>query len=231
MPLSWLLLERLKWSLVPQIQPLRALLFVALAVQLLAAVAGFRAQNRVEAFGWFALAFLFPLVPVLTEPWTWRGPLVAAGLAVGCALWDRARMPLALAAFFAVPILGGIINYPRLHTPELAQLSDWARGTTPRDAVFLFPEAGRGLQPGIFRAEALRAVYVDWKAGGQMNYLRDFGEDWWFRWQQTMAPKFNPLALPRFGALGIQYVVLQAKNRLPRPAAFENAEYMVYRVN
>jgi hypothetical protein len=231
MPLSWLLLERMKWSLAPQIQPLRTLLFVALAVQFLSAVAAFRARHRAEAFGWFAAAFLLPLIPVLTDPWSRRGALVAAALASGCALWDRARLPVAVAAFFAVPIIGGVVHYPHLHTPELAQLSDWARLSTAKDAVFLFPDAGRGLQPGIFRAEALRAVYVDWKAGGQVNYLRDFGEDWWFRWQQTMAPKFSPMALPRFGALGVQYVVLQPKNRMPRPAVFENAAYVVYRIN
>jgi hypothetical protein len=37
MPLSWLLLEQWKWTLVPQVQPLRALLFVALAMQFLTA--------------------------------------------------------------------------------------------------------------------------------------------------------------------------------------------------
>jgi hypothetical protein len=230
MPASWLLLEKWKWSLMPQLQPLRTLLFVALAVQFLCAIAAFHARRREEAFAWFALAFLVPLVPVLTEPWTWRGAAVAGPLALCCAAWDRARLPVAVAAFFAIPILGGVANYPKLHTPELAQLSGWARTSTPKDAVFLFPDAGRGLQPGIFRAEALRAVYVDWKSGGQVNYFHDFGEDWWFRWQQTMAPRFNAAALPRFGALGIQYVVLQPRNRLPRPAVFDNGAYVVYRL-
>ena len=55
-------------------------------------------------------------------------------------------------------------------TPELAQLSAWARASTPPDAVFLFPDVAHGLDPGIFRAEALRAVYVDWKSGGQANF-------------------------------------------------------------
>jgi hypothetical protein len=230
MPASWLLLERMKWALVPQVQPTRTLLFVALAVQFLAAVAAFRAPHRVEAVAWFAAAFLLPLVPVWTEPWTTRAALMAAALALCAAAWDRARLPVAIAAFFAVPILGGVVNYPRLHTPELGQLSAWARTSTPKDAVFLFPDAGRGLQPGIFRAEALRAVYVDWKAGGQVNYLHDFAEDWWFRWQQTMVPRFTPAALPKLAGLGIQYVVLQPKNRLPSLPAFDNGTYVVYRV-
>src|SRR5262249_31784867 len=88
-------------------------------------------------------------------------------------------------ALAVIPSLSQISNIPNLHTPELAQLSSWAKSITPGDSVFLFADAGRSLDPGIFRAGSLRAVYVDWKSGGQANYLRDFGERWWFRWQQT----------------------------------------------
>jgi hypothetical protein len=132
------------------------------------------------------------------------------------------------AAFFAIPVLGGVVNYPHLHSPELAQFSEWARGSTPKDSIFLFPDAGRALYPGIFRSEALRAVYVDWKGGGQVNYLKGFGDQWWFRWQETMARGFTPAALPKYEALGVAYVVLLPENRLPRQAAFENARFAVY---
>ena len=175
------------------------------------------------------LFYLLPLDPVVTEPvpW-WRVALVlllaaATALAVGHS--PRFSPGVALAAFFAIPMLGGVVNYPRLHTPELAQLSAWASTSTPKDAVFLFPDAGHALDPGIFRSEALRAVYVDWKGGGQVNYLRDFGEQWWFRWQQTLANGFHPADLPKYDALGIGYVVLRASHRLPRTAVFENATY------
>ena len=133
------------------------------------------------------------------------------------------------AAFWAIPPVGGVVNYPRLHTPELAELSGWARANTGRDAVFLFADVSKGLAPGIFRSEALRAVYVDWKGGGQVNYLKDLGEQWWFRWQQTMLPKFTPAAIAKYDGLGIQYIVVQPKSRLPRQAEFENAAYVVYR--
>jgi hypothetical protein len=237
MPASWLLLERMKWSLVPQIQPLRALLFVAIAVQLLAAVAALRARSRLEAFAWFAVAFLVPVVPVIGDPWPLRAVAVALALAaVTQAHGLRAHaghgpaLLAASAAFFLLPVAGGVSNYPKLHTPELAELSAWARTSTPRDSVFLFPDAGRGLQPGIFRAEALRAVYVDWKSGGQVNYLSDFAREWWFRWQQTLARPFRPEDLPRYSGLGIQYVVIQPKNRLAAAPAFANSAYLVYRV-
>jgi len=227
-PVSWLLLEQMKWALMPQIQPLRALLFVALAMQFLAAIAAFKASRWYESFGWFALAYLLVVQPVVTDPWKWKPVLVVVGLAALSCVGRVRGLPV-LAAFFAIPIVGGVVNYPKLHTPELAQLSTWAHGSTPVDAVFLFPDAGRGLAPGIFRSEAQRAVYVDWKGGGQVNYLREFGEEWWFRWQQTMAPKFTPAALPKYDGLGIQYVVLQPKNRMTQPAEFENAAYLVYR--
>ena len=100
----------------------------------------------------------------------------------------------------------------------------WARGSTPVDAVFLFPDAARGLAPGIFRSEALRAVYVDWKGGGQVNYLKELGEHWWFRWQQTR--NFRPDDLPKYRAVGVGYVVLQRP--LNTPALFQNSAYAVY---
>jgi hypothetical protein len=237
MPLSWLLLEHWRWALAPQVQPLRTLLFVTFSMQVLTAAAGVYAVKRRqawEALAWFALAYVLPLQPVVTERWGWRGIAVAVALGALTAVvvWRGPRFAPAIgvAAFFAIPWVGGVVNYPRLHTPEIAQLSDWARTATPQDAVFLFPDAGRALYPGIFRSEALRAVYVDWKGGGQVNYLKDFGEQWWFRWQQTMVGGFRPEDLAKYEAMGIAYVVLRAPNRLPRAAVFENAGYAAYAV-
>ena len=171
---------------------------------------------------------------MVTEPFAWNRVVLVLALAAltALAVWRTPRLApvAAVAAFFAIPTLGGVVNYPRLHTPELAQLSAWARASTPQDAVFLFPDAARGLDPGIFRSEALRAVYVDWKAGGQANYLKDFGEQWWSRWQQTMAHGFRPTDMAKYQGLGISYVVLQGKDRLPKATAFENGKYAAYAV-
>jgi hypothetical protein len=219
MPLSWLLLEHWKWELVPQIQPLRTLLFVAVAAQFLAAAAGARAMlaRRVaEAFVWFALAYLVPLKTAAPDRIWLALPLAALALLA-------VRLPvLALAAFFVFPVV-----YPALHTPELAQLSAWARQSTPRDAIFLFPDAGHALAPGIFRAESLRAVFVDWKGGGQINYRRDFAEQWWTRWQLTMTRPANPALA---NALGVSYLVVRPEHRLGRPPAFENNSYIAYSI-
>ncbi|HXK05393.1 MAG TPA: DUF6798 domain-containing protein [Verrucomicrobiae bacterium] len=211
MPLSRLLLEHWKWGLVPQVQPMRALLFTTLAMQLATAAAGFSAKSRWEKGLWFILAYWPPCQSVL-----------AVGLAVVTVV-----SPIAvLAAFFLIPTIGHVTNYPRLHTPELAQVSAWARANTPQDAVFLFPDEGHGLAPGIFRSEALRAVYVDWKGGGQVNYLRDFGEDWWFRWQQTVARGYRPGDLGRYSGLGVNYVVL--RRPIGDSPVFENKGLFVY---
>jgi hypothetical protein len=230
LPLSWLLLEQGGWSLAPQLQPMRTLLFLSLAMQFLTAAAGARAllaRRPAEAFAWFAFAYLLPLQPVVTGPFDLRRIALALALALLTALagvrWSPA---VAFAAFFAIPVLGGVVNYPRLHTPQLAELSAWARANTPRDAVFLFPDVNRGLAPGIFRTEALRAVYVDWKGGGQVNYLKDLGEQWWFRWQQTR--NFQPADLPRYAAVGVAYVVLQ--HPLDRRPDFHNSTWFAYRV-
>jgi hypothetical protein len=224
MPLTWLLLERWKWLAAPQFQPMRALLFVAVAMQFLTAAAGVRAamsRRFPEAFAWFFLAYLLPLQPVLTEDLAWRPLLMAAPFAAVALL--AVRFPvLGLAAFFVFPVA-----YPALRTLELAQLAAWARAATPRDAVFLFPDAGHGLSPGIFRAEALRAVFVDWKGGGQVNYRKEFAEQWWTRWQLTMT---GPIDLPKYEALGIAYVVVKPEHGLARLAVFQNPGYVVYSV-
>ncbi|HUE21644.1 MAG TPA: hypothetical protein VMQ86_08180, partial [Bryobacteraceae bacterium] len=191
-PASYILLEKMKWVLMPQVQPMRALLFVTVIAEFSAAAAGIVAVQRrryLEAFAWFALAYLVPLnTSVIVTP-NWRRALAVALLAAGAGLaafaetrkfrWSAAALGgVAMTGFFLVPTLGGASTHPQLHTRELAQLSAWARASTSADAVFLFADGGKQLQPGIFRSEALRAVYVDWKGGGQVNYLTDLGQQW-----------------------------------------------------
>jgi hypothetical protein len=244
-PASYLLLEKMKWVLLPQLQPMRALLFVTIIAELSAAAAGIlavQARRYVESFAWFALVYLVPLNTNFTVMPAWNHALAAALPAAGASIaafaearkwrWSAAALAcVAAAGFFVVPTLGGVRSYPRLHTPELAQLSAWARASTPRDAVFLFADAGKQLQPGIFRSEALRAVYVDWKGGGQVNYLADLGAQWWSRWQEVLAAPFDPQNVARYGAMGIDYIVLSPRNRLPdRAPVFEDAGYLVYSI-
>ncbi len=245
-PLSYLLTEKLKWALMPQIQPARSLLFVTAFAVILASAAAARAMERpmrptawCESILWFALVFAIPLQTVLIDITARRLLLAFALAALATAALAITRRKFAIAAlataaiapYFAIPFLGRVENYPHPPMRELRQLAQYARANTPKNAMFLFPDAGRALYPGRFRAEAVRAVYVDWKAGGQLNYFRSFAEEWWTRWQSTMSGRDIAANLNRFAALGIDYVVLQKHDALGAPTpAYTNEDYVLYRL-
>lgn len=251
MPVSFLLLERWKWALAPQLQPARALVFIPVLAVILAAAAAVKAGGKGrywESALWFAVVYSVPMNLRLAEtcfldlasPFAARRAALVwllAGVAALAAwgenrkrLWLRFAWPVAaLLPFLVIPVQGRVVNYTELRTPELDALSRWARASTPQDAVYLFPDAGRQLEPGVFRADALRAVYVDWKAGGQVNFLPGFARQWWVRWQQTMAGKFQPADCARFKALGVDYVVVKPRNRIAaRVPVYENSRFLVY---
>lgn len=241
MPASWLLLEGARWALVPQVQPLRMLLFVPLAAQFLTASAGVLAARRSrlpESAAWFGAAFLFSAQPVLTAAVPWNRAATVAALAVGAAaavwLGTRPRFHWApaagLIAFFVLRAPGAMAAAQPADLPGLTALSGWARAATPVDAAFFFPDAGRAGYPGVFRAEALRAVYVDWKGGGQVNFLRSVALEWGDRWQRTGAGRYRPRNAPDYHALGIDYLVLRRENKLAGVASeWENERFAVYR--
>ena len=225
-PLSYLLLEKLKWGVIPQLQPARTLLFVTAIAVLLAAICGclaVRKERWLEASGWF----FFALMPPLGWSHWWLAALSGAALVAATRFpWVTA---LVLAGcYFAIPILGHVSNYPTIHTPELRALSVWARRDTPIDSVFVFPQAGKKADAGVFRSEALRAIYVDWKGGGQVNYLPELGAEWWMRWQDVM---LRPVDLAHYGQLGINYAVVPADRRFAgQKPVFQNSRYRVYSV-
>lgn len=255
-PACYLLLEKWKWIVVPQVQPARAILFTTATAGILAAIAAVKAgeQRRYwESALWFLLVFAIPantrvlgLLAGLHWPHVRHCALAVAGLALlaTLAVWAEssrrkwAALPWAVALlvpFLLIPAYGNKKDFPAyasmktdpsLDDPELRALAAWARSSTPQDAVFLFPDAGHGLYPGLFRAEALRAVYVDWKGGGQVNFLTNFAHEWWARWQRVGAGRFVPEQLPS----GIDYVVLKKAHRLAgRAPVFENSGFLVYR--
>ncbi len=242
---SYLLLERLKWVVAPQLQPARALVFVTIIAAVLAAVAGVRAASFraatlrercfawSQAFLWFALAYA---IPVQTGPrWEPRQLVLVALFAAlaAVAAWAEARhlrwsaVPWVAAVVLPFLLMPGAARTPR--NPELDDLARWARQATPRNAVFLFPDARKSLEPGVFRARALRPIYVDWKSGGQVNFLPRFAFQWWERWRRTGEGRFKPWHVPAYGRWGIDFFVLPPEKRLPdRPPAYENARYVVY---
>ena len=251
--LSYVLLEGLKWSLLPQIQPARALAFTVLIAGTGSAAAAIRAvqQRRFgEAFGWFLIVYAIPmqaeilplLLPDLRSPQAaarWLVLLGCAGLAViavhraGKAGWAGVALIFAtlLAPIALNPTVAGVVNYPHLHHEELYELSAWAKSNTPKDSMFLFAGFGKDLDAGIFRARALRNIYVDWKGGGQVNMLRKFAEEWGKRWAATLGEDFAPERIPHFAELGIDYIVLRpAQKPAGYTPAYDNGRYVVYRL-
>jgi len=248
-PLQWLLLDRLKWILIPQFQPARAVLFLTAFTVLLGAACGWKAAARGGAgvlvgAAWFCVVYALPANGLLISD-QWAAQRALAVLLAACvstaAAWFCARrqgLPAAAAAmaavaapFVLIPVVGQVRNYPRLHRPELAQLAAWAAAQTPADSVFLFPTVHRGLEPGVFRATARRALYVDWKGGGQVNIMPRLGLEWWRRWAAVGEAKGLLSPLGRYHLLGVDYLVVRRSERPGDvPAVFENQEWAVLSV-
>jgi hypothetical protein len=241
-PASYLLLETLKWTLMPQLQPVRALLYITLTAMLLSGLNGIRAAQSgrwLEAIASLSIAYLLPMqsdvMQAASAPWRVGVAVAMALLAATAARLDNRTvlLGLALAApFYAIPRIAAVRNYPVIEHAEMDQLAAWARDNTASDDVFLFPDAGMALHPGVFRVHALRTVYVDWKGGGQVNLLRDFAFEWWKRWQSSGEGKFDPDKTRQLAALGIRYLVVKPANRVPGVMpVFENARYWVMRLD
>lgn len=241
-PLSYVLLEKLKWALIPQFQPARAVLFVTAFAVILGAAAGIRAAEQrrwIESVVWFAIVLMIPASPTIFDiPVRNFVLMLTLGIALSFALWlhkGRFSWPVLVAAavtpFFALPHLAHVINYPRRNLAALDDLAHFAETRTPKDAVFLFGDAGAGPDPSIFRVVALRAVYVDWKSGGQSNFSDTVARQWWVRWQATNELHFDPSEVRRLRGLGIDYIVLPAGRRLDdqRPE-YENSQFAMYKL-
>lgn len=243
-PLSYLLLEQARLALMPQIQVMRSLIFTLMVAVILMVLAGLRAASQGrwwEAPLWLTPAFLTPMAPVWTGK-TAAVYLLAAALALATAMvmtlekrhprWALAGAAVVLGACFFAP--GGVAkvrNYAPLGDGDLTSLVTWAKANTTRDDVFLFRDAGTRGEPGLFRGRALRAVYVDWKGGGQVNYYEFYANEWWRRWQRFMKPAFHPAELPQLEEAGVRYLVFRkAPVGLGREPVFINPGYRVYRL-
>jgi hypothetical protein len=244
-PLQWVLLDQGKWVFIPQFQPARAVLFITAFGVVFGAAAGCLAAARgavIESAGWFTLVFAIPLnglvLQLFSRAWfegSARQRLLAAiGLALAAALltWASSRVSWS-------PVIAGVLPWlvlpalvapsPRLRTPEIQQLSAWAHSATDQGAVFLFADSGRDLAPGIFRAEAKRNLFVDWKSGGQVNLLRSFAVGWKQRWFEQTNECRPPLRTAAYYAgLGIDYLVLRPSTVWSGDPVYENAGYRVF---
>jgi hypothetical protein len=245
-PAGYILLERMHLMFGAEEQPARALLMTVLFASLACGMAGFVAASRrrlLETWLWFIPVLVLPMTVRILDvarvtAWSnVRILLVAVALAGGLALligalsarrqWAVILAPIC--AVFMMPYLGGVKGYPHINTGPILQIADWAKTTTWGSSMFLFPDAGHALYPGIFRAESRRALWVDWKSGGQANYFESVGAEWLGRWQQAMEGGFSVSRLRSLLPLPIDYYVLKQEHRLANvKPAYENAEFVVY---
>ena len=246
-PLSYVLLERWNFIIVPEFQPSRALLYTVGVASIACGIAAVKSATErrfFESWAWFLAVFALPVnvrvfdifrlqsVEKVGAMLVWVGlAALAAGL---CHLAHRGwTRPLTWAApalaVFAIPAGAHVVNFQRIDKQPLIQLADWAAQNTWGSSMFLFPDAEHGLEPGIFRALSQRALYVDWKSGGQVNYFESFGEEWYTRFKQTMMGDFTALRLEKMLDLPVDYYVLKHEHKLKgiKPV-FENDEFVVY---
>jgi hypothetical protein len=246
-PVSYMLLEQLRWSLVPQVRPARALLFTVAMTSLACSVAGIQAALRHksrEALLWFAVVFALPLnVRVLDLLRIINSKdllqlvlcVVLAGLLTAFIMRFSATklrplvLLIPLIAIVAGPRIGRVADRSMTNNEPITEVTSWAENNTWGGSMFLFPDAGRDLYPGIFRAESRRPVWVDWESGSLANYFESFAHDWWERWRQTMEGQFSPARMQGILSLPIDYYVLKRVNQLAdvKPV-FENREFLVY---
>lgn len=241
-PISYLLLEQLGWALLPQVQPMRALLYCHLFCQWLGVIAAWREMEEgrwVRALAWVAvplsLAMRGDLLLIGEDGWWKQAVLLAV---VATAIWVAVQWPRrvwAWAASFSLALfLGEVLDargYKPIETKNLDGMVGWAREKTPVESVFLFGDLGRRIEPGIFRARAQRAVYVCWKQGGQVNYFPRYAAIWWERWNALLAPGHPPLRYDDLRARGIDYLVLSKE--IPSEdlaAVYVGVGYRVYRL-
>jgi hypothetical protein len=246
-PVSYLLLEKLRWSLISQVQPARALLFTVAIASLACSVAGLRAisaKKNWEALLWFVVVFALPMKVRLLDLFRVSDPVNLLQLALCVALAGLLAISLIhfgstklKSAVLLVPLLGMVgmrridrpSRHPIIDREAIADVAGWANNNTWGSSMFLFPDAGRDLYPGMFRAESRRAVWVDWESGLLADYSESFANEWWGRWQQTTARRFSPERLNEMLRLPVDYYVVKRENQLAdvKPA-YQNHEFVVY---
>ncbi len=156
----------------------------------------------------------------------WIACAIAAVQAFRYHRYREASGWLAICAVFVA--LGCLRPQPKIGKQDIAGLAAWAENTWG-SSLFLFPDAGHDLYPGVFRAQSRRGLWVDWESGAQGDDSDTVARMWWGRWNQTMAAPFSPERLTSLLALPIDYYVLKEVNRLKdvKPV-FSNSEFVVY---
>jgi hypothetical protein len=247
--ISYVLLDRLRWSFVSHVQPAEWLLFticLSAAACWIAAVRAAQAKKNLEGALWLfvacALPFRAEVLELLRVTHLASLERLAAAVSLACvSAWLLSRtvnrrsqflslaIPLLGIAFLRLPVFARSTDFKR---PAVIDLAQWVKHNTWGSSLFLFPDLGRSGDPGLFRACSERALWVDWNSGSLVPYFQSFAGMWWDRWQQTMQPGYTPARLQADLSLPIDYYVLTRANAIAgiRPV-FTNREFVVYDAN
>jgi hypothetical protein len=240
---TYLLVDCAGLAIAAALQPSRMLVFTALFTSFLCALAAMQAathRRRWETFGWFVLvaalplnARLFDFLRIFQAEHAARFVLC---LAVAALLTWTARSKrlvpigfLAAILALALSINGGRRSLSDESRSSVIELATWAEQNTWGGSLFLFPDAGRELYPGVFRARSRRGLWVDWKSGMLAASFQPVALEWFDRWQASMEGGFSRKRLENMLSLPIDYYVVKSAHRLPgMPTAFRNQEFYVY---
>ncbi|BDC52198.1 hypothetical protein F183_A45130 [Bryobacterales bacterium F-183] len=235
MPVSYVLMEHYKWLLMAQVQPARAVLYTVAFSGILCVAAAVFAKSWWERAVWLtpvALVALnhYLLIDAFFDPI--RLASAAAIVATAVLLLTRYPQVAAVAVFALTSWLFLDVtkqtNYGKVHEAEIDDVARWAKQNTPKDAMFQLPELTRSLVAGVFRVRSQRALYVDQKSGGQVNYSRDFSMEWWRR-MEIADDKKKPLASWR--DQGVDYIVLKTATKFEdSPPVYKNTKYAIYKL-
>jgi hypothetical protein len=239
---SFVLLDWQGYAMLAEIQPSKTLVFTVALASLLFALTGMRAilsRRLTEAFMWFLLTLILPVNASLLEFLRLPGRLALCAFFAGAITlllayfratrWRFAILCVPVAAMFALAWLSGTSAAGGADVQRVRGLAAWAERDTWGSSMFLFPDAGKQLYPGIFRAESRRAVWADWQSGIAVDYSAAGAVEWQSRWMATMNGVFSPQRVQAMLLLPIDYFVLTRANQLAgiRPV-FTDDNFTVY---
>ncbi len=176
---------------------------------------------------WAAIAQAQPLRALIFVIFiAWLACAIAMIAALRGRGYREASAWFTICAIFVV--LGCLRPQANRERQAIAEVAAWA-DTTWGSSLFLFPDAGRDLYPGVFRAESRRGLWVDWESGAASDDSDGVARTWWDRWHETMAAPFSPERLESFLSFPIDYYVLKQTNRLNGvQPVFSNSKFVVY---
>lgn len=180
-----------------------------------------------------SVEFLADLAPHLVAPLVMGAAALAVLVAVGRQLGGRSRRVLAAGAALGTLLWMTPQAYAtsrvRWEAGGWREAQDWARRSTPKDAVFLTPPREAG-----FRVFSERTVVGEWKDGTQQYFDDAFVREWGDRMQALRGDAYPSLSdgelLDLAARYGASYIVLPARPIRPGLVPVYRAKgYGIYR--